>query len=97
MAKLKITRADGSVSEHQITPSIEYAFEVYAKKGFHKAFRDDEKQSDVYWLAWECIRRSGETVKMFGAEFLDTLHKVEVLDDNPELQGVTLLLTWSQD
>ena len=96
MAKLKITRADGSVSEHQVTPSIEYAFEVYAKKGFHKAFRDDEKQSDVYWLAWECIRRSGETVKLFGAEFLETLAKVEVLDDDPELQGVTHLLTWSQ-
>ena len=97
MAKLKITRADGSVSDHQITPSIEYAFEVYAKKGFHKAFRDDEKQSDVYWLAWECIRRSGETVKMFGAEFLDTLQKVEVLDDDPELQGVILSLTQSRD
>jgi hypothetical protein len=53
--------------------------------GFHKAFRDMERQTDVYWLAWECIRRSGETVKMFGAEFLDTLQKVEVLDDDPEL------------
>ena len=86
MARLKITRADGSVSEHQITPRIEYAFELYAKKGFHKAFRDDEKQSDVYWLAWECIRTSctnGETVPPFGASFLETLAKVEVLDDNP--------------
>jgi hypothetical protein len=43
MAKLKVTRADGSVNEYQITPAIEYAFEQYAKKGFHKAFRDDEK------------------------------------------------------
>jgi hypothetical protein len=85
MAKLKITRADGSVSEHQITPSIEYAFEVYAKMGFHLAFRTLERQTDVYWLAWECVRRSGETVKPFGAEFLETLTKVEVLDDNPEL------------
>jgi hypothetical protein len=84
MAKLKITRADGSVSEHQITPSIEYAFEVHAKKGFHKAFREDEKQSDVYFLAWECLRSSGENVKMFGPSFLETLKKVEVLDDDPE-------------
>jgi hypothetical protein len=53
--------------------------------GFHKAFRDLERQTDVYWLAWECIRRSGETVKPFGAEFLETLVKVEVLDDDPEL------------
>ena len=83
MARLKITRAGGEVTEHQITPRIEYAFELYAKKGFHKAFRDDEKQSDVYWLAWECLRTRGEVVKPFGAEFLETLAKVEVTDDNP--------------
>ena len=83
MARLKITRADGSVSEHQITPRIEYAFELYSKKGFMKAFRDDEKQSDLYWLSHECLRASGETVAMFGPEFLDTLSKVEVMDDLP--------------
>jgi hypothetical protein len=84
MAKLKVTKVDGNVSEHQITPSIEYAFELYAKKGFHRAFREDEKQSDVYWLAWECLRAAGETVPTFGAAFLATLKKVEVLDDDPE-------------
>ena len=83
MAILKITRADGSVSEHKITPRIEYAFEIYAKAGFHKVFRDLERQTDVYWLAWECLRTSGETVPTFGATFLETLAKVEVLDDNP--------------
>ena len=51
MAKLKITRADGTLSEHQITPKIEWAFELYAKKGFHKAFRDDENYTFV--SAWE--------------------------------------------
>ncbi len=51
MAKLKIVRTDGSVLEGEITPAVEYSFEQYAKKGFHKAFRDEEKQSDVYWLA----------------------------------------------
>ena len=83
MAKLKITRADGSVSDHQITPRIEYAFELYAKMGFHKAFRDLERQTDVYFLAHECLRSAGITVPVFGAEFLDTLAKVEVLDDDP--------------
>ena len=83
MARLKITRTDGSTSEHQITPKIEYAFELYAKMGFHKAFRDLERQTDLFWLSWECIRASGETVPMFGPEFLDTLTKVEVLDDEP--------------
>ena len=83
MAKLKITRANGDVTEHQITPRIEWAFELYAKLGFHLAFRTLERQSDVYWLAWECLRTSGQTVPVFGAEFLDTLAKVEVLDDDP--------------
>jgi len=83
MAQLKITRADGSVSEHQITPRIEYAFELYAKMGFHLAFRTLERQTDIYWLAWECIRTSGETVPVFGPAFLDTLARVEVLEDNP--------------
>jgi hypothetical protein len=83
MARLKITRANGDVTEHQITPRIEYAFEIYAKMGFHRAFRELERQTDLFWLAWECIRSTGETVKNFGPEFLDTLVKVEVLDDEP--------------
>ena len=83
MAKLKVTRVDGSVNEYKITPRIEYTFELHYKKGFHKAFRDDEMQSMVYFLCWECIRSSVETVKPFGPEFLDTIAKVDVLDDDP--------------
>ena len=83
MAKLKIVRNDGSVLEGEITPAVEYAFEQYAKMGFHKAFRDQELQSHVYWLAWEVTRRSGETVKPFGMEFIETLKSVEVLDSDP--------------
>ena len=83
MAKLKIVRTDGSVLEGEITPVVEYAFEQYAKLGFHKAFRDEEKQSHVYWLAWEVTRRSGETVKPYGIEFIETLKSVEVLDSDP--------------
>jgi hypothetical protein len=83
MAKLKIVRQDGSVLEGEITPAVEYAFEQYAKMGFHKAFRDQELQSHVYWLAWEVIRRSGETVKPYGIEFVEGLKSVEVLDSDP--------------
>ena len=79
--RLKITRASGEETTHEITPSIEYAFEQYAKKGFYRAFSEDQKQSDVYWLAWECLRKDGITVPTFGANFMDTLAKVEVLGD----------------
>ena len=78
--RLKITRASGEETTHQITPSVEYAFEQYAKKGFYRAFSEDQKQSDVYWLAWECLRKSGETVKPFGEQFLETIKKVEILE-----------------
>ena len=84
MIKLKITRVSGEVDEIKITPVIEFAFEQYAKKGFRKAFVDDEKQSDIYWLAWECLRRKGVGVKPFGTDFLETLESVEVTSaDNP--------------
>jgi hypothetical protein len=42
MASLKVVRADGTESIHEITPAIEFAFESYAKKGFYRAFREDQ-------------------------------------------------------
>ena len=81
MAKLRITKANGDVSDHAITPSIEYAFEMYAKKGFGKAFAEDQKQSDIFWLAWKCLSKT-EDVPVFGEKFVDVLAKVEVLDDS---------------
>ena len=81
MARLKVTRADGNENVYQVTPILEYAFEQYSKKGFQEAFTNP-KQSDLYWLCWEAIRRSGETVKPFGEAFLETLTRVEVLEDD---------------
>ena len=39
MAKLKITRANGEVSEHKITPGVEYAFELKYGAGISKVLR----------------------------------------------------------
>jgi hypothetical protein len=83
MAKLKVTRADGLVGEYPITPLVQYGFEIWAKKGFYKSLTEDSSQTSIFWLAWECIRRSGETVKPFGEQFIETLTNVEVLDDDP--------------
>ena len=83
MARLKIVRNDGSVLEGEITPAVEYSFELHHKLGFHRAFREQEMQGMVYWIAWEGTRRSGETVKPVGIEFIETLKSVEVLDSDP--------------
>jgi len=83
MAKIKVTRADNSVQEFEITPVIEYSFEQHFKKGFHKCLIEDQMQSSVYWLCWEAIRRSGETVPPFGEKFLESIKGVEVLESDP--------------
>ena len=83
MAKLRVTTVDNTTTDYEITPLIEFAFEQYAKKGFHKALIEDQKQSDIYWLCWEAQRRSGVTVKPFGEAYLETLKTVEVLDSDP--------------
>jgi hypothetical protein len=84
MIKLKITKASGDVLEYEITPVIEFSFESHFKSGFHKYFRDEERQSSVYWLAWEAERRNGQHPAPFGDSYLETLAKVEILDaDNP--------------
>jgi hypothetical protein len=83
MAQLKIVRQDGSELVGEITPAVEYAFEQHYKLGFHRAFREQEMQSMVYWLAWEITRRAGEAPKPFGEAFVESLKSVEVLDSDP--------------
>lgn len=79
MARLKITRASGDVIV-SITPVVEYAFEKYTGNGIHKQFRDQEKQSDIYWLAHNALSRI-EVIPPWGEDFLATLISVEILDD----------------
>ena len=83
MASLKVTFETGVVETYKITPAIEVEFEAYAKMGINKCFREQEKQTDVYYLCWLAIKRSGQQVAVFGTEFLKTLKEVEVLDSDP--------------
>ncbi len=48
--------ANGEVSEHKITPGVEYAFELKSGAGISKMLREHEQQTHIYWLAWECLR-----------------------------------------
>jgi hypothetical protein len=83
MARLKITRDTGVVEEYDITPAIEVEFEAYAKMGINLCFSTLQRQTDVYYLCWLAIKRSGQTVPLFGEAFLNTLKEVEVLDSDP--------------
>lgn len=81
--ELKVTRQDGSVASYEVTPAVEYTFEQTFKKSWEKAFREEEKRSDLYWVVWECVRRSGETVKPFGMEFVESIKSVEIEFPDP--------------
>jgi hypothetical protein len=83
MAKLKITFTDGKELSGEISPLMEYLFEQHYKIGFHKAFREQEMQSMVYWLSHEIVKRSGEPVDAKFENFVATLKSVEVLDSDP--------------
>ena len=83
MAQLKIKFEDGKELQGEITPLMEYLFEQHYKIGFHKAFREQEMQSMVYWLAHEITKRSGEPVDARLETFIATLKSVEVLDSDP--------------
>lgn len=85
MAKLKVTRANGEVSLHQISPSIEYAFELKWQAGIGKMLREHEQNTHLYWLAWECLRKDNVVVPVFGIEFMETLGNVEIVDDEKKL------------
>jgi hypothetical protein len=84
MTSLKIKLVNGDESIHKITPAIEYAFEQHAGKGYYKAISEDQKQSDVYWIAWKCLFAAGVDIKPFGEKFLETLESVDVVDDSPK-------------
>jgi len=83
MASLKVTFETGVVETYKITPVIEVEFEAYSKMGINRTFRELERQTDIYYLVWIAIRNSGQSVLVFGNEFLKTLAEVEVLDSDP--------------
>jgi ribulose bisphosphate carboxylase small subunit len=83
MAQLRITFTDGKELTGEVTPLIEYLFEQHYKIGFHKAFRDLEQQTMVYWLAHEITKRSGEAVDAKFENFIATLKSVSVEDSDP--------------
>jgi hypothetical protein len=43
--------------------------------------REHERQTEIFWLAYECLRRAGVQIPVWGVDFIDSLETVEVLDE----------------
>lgn len=71
---------EGVATEHKVTPVIEYTFEAHFKDGLGPTLSKG-RNSDVYWLAWECLRVSGVTVPPFGVEFLNKLDSADFVEE----------------
>lgn len=77
---------DGTVTEHTVTPLIEYNFEQQFKDGLGPTLSKG-RNSDVYWLAWECLRSSGVTVPPFGPAFLEKLQAADFVEEPSRPNG----------
>jgi hypothetical protein len=81
--RLKITTKEGKSETLDVTPAIETQFEGEFKCGFYKRLRDEERQSDLYWIAHRCLKSKGLTQLEYGDAFLETLKEVDIVTDAP--------------
>ncbi len=81
--RLKISTKEGKTETLEVTPAIECAAEAEWKAGFYARLREQEKQSDLYWVAHQCMKRKGLTQLEFGDAFLETLKEVDIVADAP--------------
>jgi hypothetical protein len=81
--RLEIKLKDGKTEILDITPAVECAYESEFKGGFYKLLRDHERQSDLYWIAHQCMKRKGLTQLEYGDAFLETLKEVDIVADAP--------------
>ena len=77
---------DGVQTTHTITPLIEYHFEREFKDGLGPTLSKG-RNSDVYWLAWECLRDSGVAVPPFGDAFLTKLGGADFAEEPDRPNG----------
>ena len=75
MARLKVTvvKTNGDNKTLPVLPKAIVAFEQH----FSLAFGNADKESQFYWLAWECERLSGAVVPVFD-DWLNDLEDVTV-------------------
>jgi hypothetical protein len=76
---MKITTADNE-QVVQVTPRAAINFERHFKIALSKALTDDQRMEYIYFLAYEALKATGATVKLFDG-WIDTVHNVEFVFD----------------
>lgn len=68
---------NGQELSYSITPKVVVAWERKHNLGLAKAFSHDQRMELLFSLAYECIKASGETVKLFD-EWLEEIEWAEL-------------------
>lgn len=71
-----ITKKDGTVIETTVSMVAVHEYETQ-KESLLSSLVQTKKMSDTWWLAWECCRADGITVKPF-KQWLAELSNVEI-------------------
>lgn len=72
----------GETFDVNVTAEAVVNWEAHFDLPFTKLFGEDAKMTYFYWLAWECVRSSGQVVKAFDAWKKD-LTSVSFPEDKP--------------
>jgi hypothetical protein len=76
--QLTVVTADGAQT-YTVTPKVQVDFERHFKTGIAKAFQEDLRVEQLYWLAWAATRAAGTVVKPFDA-WLEEIIDVQLED-----------------
>lgn len=85
-ARAKITKTDGSVASHPVTPKVIVEFERHFKVGLQAAFLNEQHMEHTFWLGWKAEHLAGVVVKPFDS-WLDDVAAVELVDESAPLDA----------
>jgi hypothetical protein len=79
--QIQVNRKNDKSDSYPLSPRIIVACEQKFGMGIGKAL-ESQRMEILYFLAYEAVKRSGEVLKPYGDEFLDSLVSVELISDD---------------
>jgi hypothetical protein len=82
MWQIAVIKKDGKRTNYDLTPSAKCAFEDHFQTGFLKRLRDEQRESDLWWLAFFLAKKKGEASGEIEA-WIDQFDDVDLVTDAP--------------
>ena len=79
--QIQVNRKNDKSDSYPLSPRIIVSCEQKFNMGIGKAL-ESQRMEILYFLAYEAVKRSGEVLKPYGDEFLESLVSVELISDD---------------